>query len=373
MKPIQFIDLKQQYKKIDSNIKDAIHQVLEHGQFILGPEVSAFEQKMKNATQAKEVISCSSGTDALKLLLLAKDVGPNDAVLVPTFTFAATAEVVALLRATPIFVDICKDTFNIDLLSAEKAYKQAQKQGLNVKGMIAVDLFGLPANYTALKEFTDAHQIWLMADCAQSYGASIEKNYVGTLAQMNAFSFFPSKPLGAYGDGGAITTSDSELADKLRSIRVHGAKSSRFDHHYLGLNARLDSIQAAVLLEKLKVFEQEQKQRVHIADQYKQQLKQHVQTPVIPKGYESAWALYTIKCRPSDRDKIEANFKEKDIPYNIYYKRPLHLQTAYKDFPRAQENLTVAEQLSFEVISLPMHPYLTDEQVAFVAEEVNRV
>lgn len=367
---IQFIDLKQQYQLLQTNIKQAINDVLEHGQFILGPEVKTFEDNFQDMTGAKHVISCSSGTDALKCLLLAMNIGPKDAVLVPTFTFAATAEMVALLHATPIFVDICQDTFNIDLLSLDKAYHQAKQLGLQVKGIIAVDLFGLPAAYPALQEFADAHKMWLISDAAQSFGGQIGNNKVGTLAHMNAFSFFPSKPLGAYGDGGAITTSDAQLAEKLRALRVHGATTSRFNHHYIGINSRLDSIQAAILNEKLKIFDAEYQKRQVIVDHYTRHLDGLVICPEIPKDYQSAWALYTVKCTPSHRDKIEQRFQIHNIPYSIYYKQPLHLQTAYKDFPRASECLTSAEKLSHEVISLPMHPYLTEEQVAFIAEQI---
>lgn len=368
MSNIQFIDIKKQYKVIEDNIKQAIHRVLEHGQFILGPEVQALEEMLKSSTQAVDVISCSSGTDALQLLLMAKHVGQGDAVFVPAFTFAATAEVVALRQATPVFVDICPETFNIDLRSLERAVEQAKQNGLRPAGIIAVDLFGLPANYPLLAEFAQANKLWLMADAAQSFGGQIDQQKVGTLTDMTAFSFFPSKTLGCYGDGGAVAVQDLEMAKYIRSIRVHGAVKTRFDHHYVGLNSRLDSIQAAVLIEKLKIFEDELKQRHHIAKTYDALLKNHVKTPVIPKGYTSAWALYTVICESAQRDRIEQIFTEKQIPYNVYYKKPLHLQQAYAHFPRAGKNLETAEQLSTQVISLPMHPYLTQADQAYIAD-----
>ena len=265
MDKIQFIDLSSQQKNIEKNIKQAIKKVLEHGKFILGPEVEAFEAALKNYTTAKAVISCANGTDALKLLLLANEIGRGDAVFIPTFTFASTAEVVPFTQATPFFVDICPETYNIDLISLEQAIQHSKKLGLKPKCIIAVDLFGLPANYPALQELANAHHILLMADSAQSFGAKINNVPVGTLASMTATSFFPSKPLGAYGDGGAIMTQDLKIAKRLKALRVHGAVDYRYDYQYLGLNSRLDSIQAAVLIEKLKIFDKEWRKRQHIS------------------------------------------------------------------------------------------------------------
>jgi len=368
---IQFIDLKSQQKPIENKINQAIKKVLEHGQYILGPEVRAFEGALQEYTQAQAVVSCANGTDALKLLLLANEVGKGDAVFVPTFTFASTAEVVPFTGATPFFVDICPKTYNIDLISLEQAIQKSKKLGLKPKCIMAVDLFGLPANYPALQELADAHNILLMADSAQSFGAKIDGVTVGTLTSMTATSFFPSKPLGAYGDGGAIMTQDLDIAERLKALRVHGATDYRYDYQYLGLNSRLDSMQAAILIEKLKIFDDEWKKRQHIADLYQQGLTSNVITPVVPKGYQSAWALYTIQCQPKQRDLLETRFKEQQIPYGVYYRTPMHLQPAYEAFPRAQEKLITSEKLSHEVISLPMHPYLTDEQVSFIIEQTN--
>lgn len=371
MHQIAFIDLKKQYEKIQSDIESAIHKVLAHGQYIFGPEVKAFEEALKSYTQAPEVISCSNGTDALKLLLMAKGVKKGDAVLVPTFTFAATAEVVALLQATPVFVDICPNTYNMDLLSVEKAIHQAKSLGLNLKGMIAVDLFGLPANYTALKEIASANGLWVISDAAQSFGSSINDQKMGTLAEMTTTSFFPAKPLGGYGDGGAIFTSDLDLADYLRAIRNHGSAKSRYDHEYIGLNGRLDSIQAAILLEKLKLFPEELTARQAIANQYEKALAGIVKTPFIPKGYQSAWALYTVQCDSDQRAHVIKNLENNHIPYNIYYRKPVHLQPAYEAFPRAEKKLTQAESLTEKVLSIPMHPYLTEEDLAHIVAQFN--
>tara|TARA_R110002110_G_scaffold33533_1_gene114882 strand:- start:209514 stop:210647 length:1134 start_codon:yes stop_codon:yes gene_type:complete len=373
MDKIQFIDLKSQQKPIADNINLALQKVLEHGQYILGPEVQAFETALKEYTEAKAVVSCANGTDALKLLLLANNVGKGDAVFVPTFTFAATAEVVPYTQATPFFVDICPETFNIDLISLEQAVQHSKKLGLKPKCIMAVDLFGLPANYPALQELADAHNMLLIADSAQSFGGKINDAKVGTLASMTATSFFPAKPLGCYGDGGGIMTQDLEIAERLKALRVHGACGFRYDYQYIGLNSRLDSMQAAVLIEKLKIFDDEWKKRQHIASLYQEGLHGSVKTPVVPKGYQSAWALYTIVCQPKQRDLLEAHLKDKQVPYGVYYRTPMHLQPAYEAFPRAQEKLTISEKLSHEVISLPMHPYLSDEQVHFIIEQVNHV
>jgi len=360
MEKIQFIDLKSQQETIKTQIQQGIQKVLEHGQYILGPEVSAFEQRLQEYTQAKAVISCANGTDALKLLLLANKVGKG-------------AEVVPFTGATPFFIDICPKTYNIDLLSLEQGIQRSKKLGLKPKCIMAVDLFGLPANYPALQELADAHNILLIADSAQSFGAKINDISVGTLATMTATSFFPAKPLGAYGDAGAIMTQDLEVAERLKALRVHGATDYRYDYQYLGLNSRLDSIQAAVLIEKLKIFDNEWKKRQHIAELYQNNLTGNIITPTVPKGYQSAWALYTIQCQPKQRDLLELHFKEKQIPYGIYYRTPMHLQPAYEAFPRAQDKLTTSEKLSHEVISLPMHPYLTDEQVNFIIEQTNSI
>lgn len=372
MDKIDFIDIKQQYQAISSNIQASINAVLEHGQFILGPEVQRLEQQLQEYTQAKNIISCSSGTDALKLLLLAKDIQKGDAVLVPSFTFAATAEVVALLQATPIFVDICEDTFTISLPSLEKAFEQGKQLGLAVKGIIAVDLFGLPADYLSITEFADANNLWVIADAAQSFGASYQQKKVGTLAPMTSFSFFPSKPLGAYGDGGAIAVEDDELASKIRALRVHGTTHSRYDYDYIGLNSRLDTLQAAILIEKLKIFEQERQQRMHIAALYTTLLAGYVTTPTIPKDYQTAWALYTVVCTPTQRNEIEIRLQEAQIPYNIYYRKPLHLQAAYQYFPRASIKLKNSEMLSERVLSLPMHPYLTETQIEHICRLITK-
>lgn len=367
---IEFIDLHAQRQAAADKISQAIENVLQHGNYILGPEVKAFEEQLCAFTGASEAISCSNGTDALRLLLLAYHVGPGDAVFVPTFTFASTAEVVAEAKATPIFVDICPDTYNISLSSLQAALEQAKKNKLTPKGIIAVDLFGLPADYAALEIFAKAHGLWLISDAAQSFGGAIGDKNVGTLTTATTVSFFPSKPLACYGDGGAVFTTDPELGTLLRSLRNHGCGAHRYDFLHIGLNSRLDTLQAAILIEKLALFPQEAKRRQHIAELYTQLLKDAVNTPLVPKNYTHAWGVYTIRC--ANREQIAAQLQANQIPSNIYYRKPLHLQPAYEHFPRATSQLEVAEKACQEVLSLPMHPYLTDPQIEYISEIVTQ-
>ncbi|MFO1257717.1 MAG: DegT/DnrJ/EryC1/StrS aminotransferase family protein [Gammaproteobacteria bacterium] len=370
---IRFLDIHAQQAKIKTELKQGIDAVLEHGQFILGPEVSELEQRFCQMTGSKHTITCANGTDALKLLMMAKKVGPNDAIFVPTFTFAATAEVVAESRAVPIFIDIQRDTFNIDPKSLEQGIQAALQLGLNPKGIIAVDLFGLPAHYRALKEIADQHQLWIIDDAAQSFGSKIGDQYVGTFCEMTTTSFFPSKPLGCYGDGGAIFTGDDALTEQLRSLRVHGEGVHKYDNVRVGLNSRLDTIQAAILLAKLNIFEEEIEQRQAIAAYYQNNLPSMLQTPRVPEGLRSAWALYTITCDADLRDLLVAQLDKKGIPTRVYYQKPLHQQAAYQDYPRAAPQLPTAEHLANQVLSLPMHPYLTEGQLALIVSAIHQV
>ncbi|MBS0290644.1 MAG: DegT/DnrJ/EryC1/StrS aminotransferase family protein [Proteobacteria bacterium] len=366
---MEFIDLQAQRLSVSNLISEAIEGVLAHGGYIFGPEVKKLEEELQAYTQAEDAITCSNGTDALRLLLLAYNIGPGDAVFVPTFTFASTAEVIAQANATPVFVDICPHTFNMDIASLEEAYAKLDKN-LKPKGIIAVDLFGLPADYSKLNDFAESHQLWLIADAAQSFGGSINGKRVGTLAASTTTSFFPSKPLACYGDGGAIFTNDKELGELIRSLRNHGCGKHRYDHIHIGLNSRLDTIQAAILLEKLKIFPAELKRRQEIANRYANALKEVVQIPIPAKDVHHAWGLYTIACHPQQREDLINTLQAKGIPSNVYYRKPLHLQPAYQHFPRAGAQLKNAELACYKVLSLPMHPYLLDDQVDFICEQV---
>lgn len=365
---IPFIDLTTQQNLIRPQIDAAIKRVLDHGNYIMGPEIDELEKELANFCGVKHAITCSSGTDALVLGLMAKDLQPGDIVFLPSFTFAATAEAVAFLGATPVFIDSCKDTYNLDPKSLAQAIELVKKTDANLAGIITVDLFGLPADYDVIQTIADKHNLWILADAAQSFGGTYKGKKVGTLAEMTTTSFFPAKPLGCYGDGGAIFTDNDELAEKMQSLRVHGKGTDKYDNVRIGLNARMDTVQAAVLLEKLKIFPDELKARQHTAKYYNEALKDSVQVPVIFDDVTSAWAQYTI-CLPQgiDRDALQSKLKDAGIPSVVYYVKPLHLQTAYKNYPTATGvGLPVCEALSQNVLSLPMSGYVTDEDLQAV-------
>lgn len=363
MKPIQFIDLKSQQDRIRPSIDTAIKRVLDHGIYIMGPEVFEFEKQLADFCGVKHAISCANGTDALGLGLMAKNVGPGDAVFVPSFTFAATAEVVAWMGATPVFIDSLEETYNIDPKSLEQGIRRAKELGLKAAGIIPVDLFGQPADYDSIQSIADENDLWIMADGAQSFGASYKGRKVGNIGDMATTSFFPAKPLGCYGDGGAIFTNDDELASIIKSLRVHGQGSDKYDNVRIGMNGRLDTIQAAILIEKLKIFPAELIARQKTADAYNEALKNVLGLPHLIEGATSAWAQYTIRLkRGSDRTQIMADLKEVGIPTMVYYVKPLHLQTAYRHNPTATgRSLPVCEDLSNRVLSLPMSGYVGDE------------
>lgn len=367
---IEFIDLQAQKRVLGKAIPEALDRVLEHGGYILGPEVQTLENDLTAYVGAKETITCANGTDALRLLLLAKNIGPGDAVLVPAYTFASTAEVVAESKATPVFIDICPKTYNIDPISVEAALLQLKSLNLTPRGIIAVDLFGHPANYPILEKIAEANNLWLIADAAQSFGGAIHDKKVGNLTTMTTTSFFPSKPLAGYGDGGAIFTNDEALAKTIRSLRNHGCGFHRYDHIHIGLNSRLDTLQAAIVIEKLKIFPREIIRRREIAKLYHELLEGTVVVPRHASDITHAWGLYTILCPTDRRDYLLTALPEKHVPCNVYYRRPLHLQPAYLHYPRSAPKLSVAEDISQRALSLPMHPYLTDEQVAYIAETV---
>jgi dTDP-4-amino-4,6-dideoxygalactose transaminase len=356
--PLPFIDLGAQRRRLGDKVDNAITRVLAHGQYIMGPEVYALEAELAGFCGAKQVISCANGTDALALVLMAKGLKPGDAVLCPSFTFAATAEVVAWFGATPVFVDVHADTFNIDAASLESGIATAKKAALRPVGMIPVDLFGQPVDYQSVEAFCKKHNLWLLSDAAQSFGATYRGRKVGTIGMATSTSFFPSKPLGCYGDGGAVFTDDETLADIIRSLRNHGQGSDRYDNVRIGMNGRLDTIQAAILIEKLKIFRDELARRDEVVKRYNAALVDVAEVPHVLTGCNSTWAQYTIKVPAEKRDDLAAALKRQGIPTAIYYPKPLHRQTAYRDFPVAGNGLPVSDTVAQQVISLPMHPYL---------------
>ena len=367
---MDFIDLKAQQRRLGDGIPRAIQRVLEHGQYIMGPEVRELEQQLAGFSGARHVISCASGTDALFMALMAKGVGPGDAVFVPSFTFVATAEAVALLGATPVFVDVDPDHFLLDMASLDAALAGAARLGLTPKGVIPVDLFGQPCDYPAINRFAAARGLFVIADAAQSFGAQLHGKQVGALAELTTTSFFPAKPLGCYGDGGALFTDDDGLADKLRSLRIHGKGRDKYDNVNIGINGRLDTIQAAILLEKLRIFEEESAQRERVAQRYGELLENLVDIPALPSGCTSTWAQYTITS--TRRDAIADELRQQGVPSAIYYPEPLHRQTAYNSYPRAPD-LTVSERLCEIVLSLPMHPYLKEEAQSRICDVIQQV
>ncbi len=365
---IQFIDLAAQQRRVGPRIQAAITRVLEHGRYILGPEVDELEDALAAFCSAKHVVTCASGTDALLMALMALGVKPGDAVFLPSFTFVSTAEVVVLLGATPVFVDVNEDDFLINLESVNAAIENAERLKLTPKILIPVDLFGQPADYDALMQVARDWDLFVIADAAQSFGGSRSGKRVGTLAPITATSFFPAKPLGCYGDGGALFTGDEELMIALRSIRVHGQGRDDHDNVRIGINGRLDTLQAAVLVEKLALFEDEIIARQRVARRYTEALQDVTRTQKIACGAVSAWAQYTI--RVPQRDEVAAYLRTYNIPTAVYYSKPLHKQKAYVEFPTAPTALSVSEQLAKEVLSLPMHPYLDPATQDFIIETV---
>lgn len=357
--PVAFIDIGAQRRRLGHAIDEAVGRVLTHCQFINGPEVTKLEADLAAFSGAKHVVVCSSGTDALLMVLMAKNIGPGDAVICPSFTFCATGEIVALAGATPVFVDVDEATFNMDLESLKRGIATAKKLGLKVKAIIPVDLFGQPADHDAIAAVAKAEGIFVLDDAAQGFGASYKGRRLGTLALATATSFFPAKPLGCFGDGGAIFTDDAELADAMRSVRVHGAGSDRYDNVRLGLTARLDTMQAAILIEKLKIFQDEIDARNKVAQRYADGLKDVVKVPHVTPGSVSVWAQYVIRLpKGVDRAAFADALKAQGVPTAIYYPKSMHQQTAYKHFPVAEGGLPVCERLSQDVIALPMHAYL---------------
>ena len=371
-KPIPFIDVAAQRRRLGHAIDDAIARVLAHCQFVQGPEVRALEGELAAFCGARYAIGCSSGTDALLLILMAWQIGPGDAVICPAFTFCATAEMVALLGATPIMADVSAETFNLDPGSFERTVATARQLGLRPRAVIPVDLFGLPADHDAIAAIAARHDVLVLDDAAQAFGATYRGRKLGALATATATSFFPAKPLGCYGDGGAVFTNDEALAARVRSLRVHGESADKYDAARIGITGRLDTIQAAVLLEKLKIFPEEIVARGHAAARYAEGLGDVAVVPRVGNESSSVWAQYTIRVAPQQRDAVAAKLKSEAIPTAIYYRKPLHLQEAYRNCPVVEGGLPVSERLAAEVISLPMHAYLDRAVQDRIIEAVRR-
>lgn len=356
---MQFIDLAAQRARINDRLKAAIDKVVSEGRYILGPEVTTFEQQLAAYVGVRNVVACANGTDALLLPLYAAGIGPGDAVFVPSFTFAATAEVVALAKAEPVFVDIDPDTYNLDVDSLEAALAMVKAEGrLTPRAIIPVDLFGLAADYDAIGAIAAREGLMVIEDAAQAIGGVREGVRCGAFGDVASTSFYPAKPLGCYGDGGAMFTNDDALAERLRSFAFHGKGETQYDNVHVGLNSRLDTIQAAILIEKLAILEDEMVARQVVARRYADKLAGVVKTAHMPAGNRSAWAQYAIETPV--RDGLKAHLQAQGIPSVIYYVKPLHLQVAYERFPRAPAGLPVSESLPERILCLPMHPYLSE-------------
>ncbi len=366
---ISFVDLNQQFRRLEPELRRRFDNVFAHGQYVMGPEIMELERELADFVSVRRVIGCASGTDALLMPLMAYEVGPGDAIFTTPFTFIATAEVIALLGATPVFVDIDPQTFNIDPASLARSVERVLAAGtLRPRGIIPVDLFGVPADYDALKPIADQHQLFVLEDAAQSFGAWYHGRRAGSLGDVAATSFFPAKPLGAFGDGGAIFTNDDDFADALGSIRVHGQSGDRYNNVRIGLNARLDTLQAAVVLAKMKVFEDELDTRQRVAARYSERLRDNVRVPHVPEGIVSSWAQYSIVSE--HRDDIRSALTSAGIPTAIYYPIPLHLQSVFAHLGHRVGDFPICEEISAKIFSLPLHPYLSDAQIDLICDRI---
>ncbi|MDM7984929.1 MAG: DegT/DnrJ/EryC1/StrS aminotransferase family protein [Maricaulis sp.] len=366
---IPFIDLKAQRARLKSEMDRMIDKVLDEGRYILGPEVSELEEKLSEFNGVGRALSCANGTDAILIPLMAWGVGPGDAVFVPSFTFAASAEVVVLAGATPVFVDVDPDTYNISVESLAAAIDATISGGeLTPKAVIAVDLFGQPADYPRISELAKAHDLKLISDCAQGFGSTLNGRSALHWADVLTVSFYPAKPLGGYGDGGAVLCKDDALYAAMKSVRVHGEGADRYEYARIGLNSRLDTLQAAVLLSKLTIFAEEIQLRQKVADAYEAGFAQYVKKPKVISGAQSTWAQYTIEVE--DRDGFRAQLSAAGVPTAVYYPIPLHLHEPYAGFPISPGGLPVTEEIAHRVVSLPMHPYLDGDQIGRIVAAV---
>lgn len=369
---MKFRDLGEQYKQLKEEMDQSIGKVLIDGNFIGGTQVTELEEQLAEYVGVKHCITCANGTDALTMVLMAWNIQQGDAVFVPDFTFFASGEVVSFEGATPVFYDVCQDTFNADVSSLEQCINNVIEQGkLRPRAIIAVDLFGQPANYPKLEEVAKKYNLLLLEDGAQGFGGRIGERQACSFGDAATTSFFPAKPLGCYGDGGAIFTNDDKVNEYLRSIKVHGKGNYKYDNVRIGWNSRLDTIQAAILQVKLKAFKEYELEAVNkVAERYTELLGDLVNTPKVPKGYYSSWAQYTLRLKSNEqREKLQQYLKEREIPTMVYYPKPMHSQKAYE----GNENYTecaITEDLCNTVLSLPMHPYLTEEEIIVIAEEI---
>jgi len=374
---MDFIDLKKQYQAIKPSVQKRINDILDRAAFIMGKEIDELETTLAGYAGTPSCLTCSSGTDALLLALMANGVGPGDAVFTTTFTFIATAEVISLLGATPIFVDIDKQTYNIDVWKLREAIRSVKNggaiaagvpAGLTPKAIIPVDLFGLCAEYDALEAMAKDFDLFLLEDAAQSFGATLGARKACSFGTMAATSFFPAKPLGCYGDGGAVFCSDSGLLDLLRSLRIHGQGTDKYENVRIGINGRMDTMQAAVVLAKMEIFEHEMELRQVVAARYSHGLRAKVVIPHVPAGMRSAWAQYSIQC--DNREGMMSALKNRGIPTAIYYPKPLHLQRAFAQLGYERGQFPVAEQIAARIFSLPMHPYLEEKDQDMIIDAI---
>lgn len=368
---MQFIDLKTQYNRIKEKVDSSVLNVLDHGRYVFGPEITELEEKLADYAGVKHALACSSGTDALLIPLMAMEIGPGDAIFTTSFTFVATAEVVCLTGATPIFVDIDPVTFNMDPNKLEEALEYVKRETeLTPKIVMPVDLFGIPADFDPIISFCEKHDLTLIEDAAQGFGAKYKGKTAGSFGKVSGTSFYPAKPLGCYGDGGATFTNDDDLYEKFKSIRVHGMGGERYDNIRLGINGRMDSMQAAVLLAKLDIFDEEIELRNQVANRYNNSLT-NVTTPSVPEGCSSVWAQYSVLAESGEhREELISKLKDHGIPTAIFYPIPLHRQTAYKQRGLWASDLTVSDDCSQRIFSLPMHPYLKEEDQEKIASVI---
>ncbi len=371
---LPFIDLKAQQKKIRTKIDKRIKAVLDHGQYILGPEVRELEEKLAVFSNSKYVLCCSSGTDALLLALLGLNLKPGEGVIVPAFTFASSAEVMPLLGAVPIFIDVDPETFNLDPSKLPEALETAKNAGINVKGIMPVGLFGQPADMDPVNYFAKENNLWVLDDAAQSFGAKYKKSNVGELCEVTCTSFFPAKPLGCYGDGGALFTNNVNIYEIAKSAHIHGMGKNSYKYDRIGMNARISTIQAAILLEKLEIFPSELKKRQTVSENYNKHLTEldlGFKLPVLKNKTTSSWAQYTIILPENiNRDKFQENLKSRNIPTAVYYPIPLNQHKPYAKYPISRNGLAVTNYLSKNVLSLPMHPYLSEDDIIFITQKI---
>lgn len=368
---MKFIDLDRQYDVIGKEIEERMSRVIKNKSFIMGPEITELESKLAEYVGRKHAITCASGTDALVIPLMAYELKRDDAVFVPAFTFYASAESIVLGGATPVFVD-CDDSYNMDVKNLKKQIQRVlEEKKLTPRGIIPVDLFGQPADYDEIMQIAKEYNLFVLEDAAQGFGGVYKGRKACSFGDVSATSFFPAKPLGCYGDGGAIFIDNDELAEKMRSIRVHGMGSNRYNNIRMGMNGRMDTLQAAVVIPKLAIFDEELEKRNYVAGQYKKGLEEKYITPVVRKNKVSSWAQFSLLAKDKQhREEIIKKMKEKDVPIMIYYPTPLHLQTAFAYLEYDKGSLPHCEEYADKIFSIPMHPYLTDQEIEYICGEL---